>query len=71
MTRDKPWTALNVQQGINRLIREANPKDGSAPLNPVIELGHFVIKHEDLINRALVHYRQSKALAKLRKPLGE
>lgn len=52
-------SVLEVQWEMNRLIREATPKDNSAaPLWPLVELGQLVITHEELLNRALICYRQ-------------
>lgn len=50
-------TVLELQQRMNMLIRQATPKDNSAPIQPVLDLGQLVIQNEELLNRALICYR--------------
>ena len=46
-------TVLELQQTINRLIRDGSPE----------ALGNLVIEHSELINQALICYRQTRTLA--------
>jgi hypothetical protein len=52
--------ANELQQKINALVRAAQPKDGSAPIEPVLELGNLVIEQINLIDYALTAYRQDR-----------
>lgn len=47
-----------IVQEINKLKALAQPPDNSAPLAPVTQLGHYVLEHWEVIERALIETRQ-------------
>ena len=41
----------DIYQHLQKLIEQSNPPDNSAPLQPLIDIGHYVNKHWHVMQR--------------------